>query len=79
MKPNFLSISSSKLHLISLASIKPTMATSSTTAISQLSCFSSLNSRRHHLHRRSILSLPQSPRYKYSQQPFAGTTFRLTL
>ncbi|KAG5219176.1 protein FATTY ACID EXPORT [Salix suchowensis] len=40
------------------------MATSSTTTISQLSCFSSLNSRLHHLHRRSILSLPQSPRYK---------------
>ncbi|XP_011018532.1 PREDICTED: uncharacterized protein LOC105121547 [Populus euphratica] len=43
------------------------MATSSsttTTTISQLSCFSSLNSRLHHLHRRSILSLPESPRYK---------------
>ncbi|KAG6736051.1 hypothetical protein POTOM_061253 [Populus tomentosa] len=39
-------------------------SSSSTTTISQLSCFSSLNSRLHHLHRRSILSLPQSPRYK---------------
>ncbi|KAJ6943037.1 hypothetical protein NC652_008740 [Populus alba x Populus x berolinensis] len=40
------------------------MATTSTTAICQLSCFSSLNRRLNHLHRRSILSLPQSPRYK---------------
>ncbi|KAL9368994.1 hypothetical protein Peur_040193 [Populus x canadensis] len=39
-------------------------SSSSTSTISQLSCFSSLNSRLHHLHRRSILSLPQSPRYK---------------
>jgi len=70
-KSQFSAISSSKLHPISLASIKPTMATSSssTTTISQLSCFSSLNSRRHHLHRRSILSLPQSPRYKVLKKP----------
>ncbi|CAK7356110.1 unnamed protein product [Dovyalis caffra] len=41
------------------------MATSSSiTTISQLSCFSSINRRLHRLHRRSILSLPQSPRYK---------------
>ncbi|KAJ6933176.1 protein FATTY ACID EXPORT 1 [Populus alba x Populus x berolinensis] len=40
------------------------MATTSTTARCQLSCFSSLNRRLNHLHRRSILSLPQSPRYK---------------
>jgi len=49
--------------------INPTMATTSTTATCQLSCFSSLNRRLNHLHRRSILSLPQSPRYKVPKKP----------